>query len=222
MTSTVGTKEVSGSSSREAIDGTDANIPPLCRPGRSAVAVGVPEMITGEQIQDGTITSRDVKDRSLHAYDLRPAARRLLSTHSSGAAVENYQDLDAIARQTLPFKGFYVAFTQFRARNSGASDASLDCGYRMAPTRSEQPACSPKRAKPATASQSPWWRLPSLACACASPVKAAVQPRGTCPDSASPASASATNRHASRPARWRREATLAGTSGHPAGGPDSA
>ncbi len=97
----------------------------------SAVAAGVPEMITGEQIQDGTITSRDVKDRTLHAYDLRPAARRLLSTHSSAAPIENYQDLDPIARQTLPYKGFYVAFTQFRARNTGASDASLNCGYRV-------------------------------------------------------------------------------------------
>ena len=97
----------------------------------SAVAVGVPEMITGEQIQDGTITSRDVKDHTLHAYDLRPAARRLLSTRSSAAPIENYQDLDPIVRQTLPYKGFYVAFTQFRARNTGATDASLDCGYRI-------------------------------------------------------------------------------------------
>jgi hypothetical protein len=29
----------------------------------------------------------------------------------------------------LDYKGFYIVFTEFRAKNAGANDAYLDCGY---------------------------------------------------------------------------------------------
>lgn len=97
----------------------------------SAVAAGVPGMITGKQIVNGTIQSRDVKNRGLASVDLSVEARRLVTARTSHAPITGYESLSPIVAKTLRYGGFYVVFTQFRATNTGPSSAYLNCGYRV-------------------------------------------------------------------------------------------
>jgi hypothetical protein len=97
----------------------------------SAVAAGVPGMITSRRIVDNTIQSRDVKNGDLLAADLSVDARRLVTARTSRGPIAGYESLSPIVSKTLHYGGFYVVFTQFRAANTGSNDAYLNCGYRV-------------------------------------------------------------------------------------------
>jgi len=97
----------------------------------SAVAAGVPGMVTSRQIVDNTVQSRDVKNGGLAAVDLSVDARRLVAARTSHAPIPGYESLNPIVSKTLAYGGFYVVFTQFRAKNTGANDVYLNCGYRV-------------------------------------------------------------------------------------------
>jgi hypothetical protein len=97
----------------------------------TAVAAGVPGMVTSRQIVDGTIQSRDVRNGTLAAVDLSVEARRLVTARTSHPSINGYVSLDPIISKTLFYGGYYVVFTRFRATNTGSSDAYLNCGYRV-------------------------------------------------------------------------------------------
>src|SRR4051794_27334991 len=56
----------------------------------SAVAAGVPGMITSRRIMDNTIQSRDVKNGDLLAADLSVDARRLVTARTSRGPIAGY------------------------------------------------------------------------------------------------------------------------------------
>jgi hypothetical protein len=104
----------------------------------------VPALITGQNIQDGTVTSRDlhngtITDRdlaldSVHLRNLTDRAQALFRVGAAPPRITDYQDLAPIAARKLPYGGYYVVFTEFLATNTGATDDSLNCAYKVAGT----------------------------------------------------------------------------------------
>jgi hypothetical protein len=106
--------------------------------GTAAYAAGI---VTSSDIRDGTIRSRDIHNRtitgddlhtrSVHLRNLTDMARSLLRVNAAPPRISDYQDLHAIVSKQLPYSGYYVVFTDFQATNTGATDDSLNCAYRV-------------------------------------------------------------------------------------------
>jgi hypothetical protein len=101
------------------------------------IAVGGPAtaaaraLITGDDIRNGTVTSADIKDRSLRARDLGAGAARLRMVAARGPDIPAYENRDVIVQRRVPAPGHWLAITRFRAHNTGQSDDALNCAYRV-------------------------------------------------------------------------------------------
>src|SRR3954468_16469700 len=96
------------------------------------VSAAARALITGDDIRNGTVTSADIQDGSLRARDLSAGAARLRSVTATAPDITGYENRDVIVQARAPARGHWLALARFRAHNTGQSDDSLNCAYRVA------------------------------------------------------------------------------------------
>ncbi|HEY0389166.1 MAG TPA: hypothetical protein VGC71_12050 [Gaiellales bacterium] len=100
--------------------------------------------ITGNEIADGTVTNLDLQDRTIRGKDIHlgtiraenitALGRALLHVRAAPPAISDYHDLSPIVKRRLRYRGYYVVFTEFLATNTGSTDDSLNCAYKLGGT----------------------------------------------------------------------------------------
>jgi hypothetical protein len=103
----------------------------LCVALAPPVVAGAAALITGRDIQDGTITGADVRDQSIGRPELTDSALLPPRRSASHAPIVDYQDLAAIVRRPIP-RGIWLLLGRFTVTNTGASSDSFGCGFRVA------------------------------------------------------------------------------------------
>jgi hypothetical protein len=103
----------------------------LCVALGPPAAAGAAALITGTDVQDGSITGVDIRDQSIGRRDISGPAllpSRLSATH---APISDYQAGAPIVRLPIP-RGIWLLLGRFTVTNTGAGSDSFGCGFHVA------------------------------------------------------------------------------------------
>ncbi|MDX6591906.1 MAG: hypothetical protein QOJ13_1102 [Gaiellales bacterium] len=103
----------------------------LCIALGPPTAAAAAQLITGDDVQDGSITGVDIRDHSVARRDVDSRALLPPSLSATHDPITDYQDRAVIVRRPIP-RGIWLLLGRFTVTNTGANSDNFGCGFRVA------------------------------------------------------------------------------------------